>query len=155
MTFRIGSQAVLAIVRKSQRGASKKYGEWGKVHTSGSLRSSLVAQSFLWAFGIPRSLAASSALAALGIERLILVALAPANETIHFVCIVRLLAYGLIIWAIVDKNRSIGSGSSALAERLDQSVKRCECKLAASAGPTFTSRSSALGRARSARSFAV
>jgi hypothetical protein len=97
----------------------------------------------------------SSALAALGIERLILVALAPANETIHFVCIVRLLAYGLIIWAIVDKNRSLSSGSLALAERLDQSVKRCECKLAASAEPTFTFRSSALGRARSARSFAV
>ena len=48
----------------------------------------------------------SAAFAALGLERAILAFLATSNESIHLVYIVRLFAFGLIIWAIVDKNRS-------------------------------------------------
>jgi hypothetical protein len=48
----------------------------------------------------------SAAFAALGVERLILVLVGAENESIHFVYIVRLLAFTLIIWAIIEKNRT-------------------------------------------------
>ena len=48
----------------------------------------------------------SAAFAALGLERVILLLLGTTNESIHLVYLVRLFAYSLIIWAIVDKNRS-------------------------------------------------
>jgi hypothetical protein len=48
----------------------------------------------------------AAAFAALGIERIVLVLLGTTNESIHLVYFVRLFAYILIIWAIVDKNRS-------------------------------------------------
>ena len=48
----------------------------------------------------------SAAFAALGVERVILVFAGSNNESIHLVYIVRLLAFGMIIWAIVEKNRS-------------------------------------------------
>jgi hypothetical protein len=48
----------------------------------------------------------SAAFAALGVERVVLLLLGATNESIHLVYLVRLFAYSLIIWAIVDKNRS-------------------------------------------------
>jgi len=48
----------------------------------------------------------AAAFAALGAERLILLALGADNESIHFAYLVRLFAYLLIIWAIIEKNRS-------------------------------------------------
>ena len=48
----------------------------------------------------------AAAFLALGIERLILLAFASNNESIHLVYVVRLLAFSMIIWGIVEKNRS-------------------------------------------------
>ena len=48
----------------------------------------------------------SAAFLALALERVVLLLLATNNESIHLVYIVRLFAYALIIWAIIDKNRS-------------------------------------------------
>lgn len=42
----------------------------------------------------------------LAMERLLLVTVNPAHESVPFIYLARLLAYSLIIFAIVDKNRA-------------------------------------------------
>lgn len=54
----------------------------------------------------------SISFAVLAIERLCLIELDPAHEARSFVYVARLLAFILIIYAIVDKNKNSGKGSS-------------------------------------------
>jgi hypothetical protein len=46
----------------------------------------------------------------LGVERLVLVIVEPQVEARHWVFVLRLCAYLLIVWAIIDKNRRGRSG---------------------------------------------
>ena len=48
----------------------------------------------------------SAAFGVLAVERVLMAIIDPANEFAPYVYVARLLAYGLIIAAIVDKNRS-------------------------------------------------
>jgi hypothetical protein len=58
-------------------------------------------RAFAWAFWV------------LAIERIILLFMSPDHEFRPYVFLVRLTAFLLIIWAVIEKNRSAGSGNGA------------------------------------------